>query len=136
MTDQHQRPGGDRLSDAAVARRIVGSLSVAAHHTDERVAERLRAARLRALEAHRPRRGVTARLLATMRAAWSLRPLLRQSVALAAVVVLVFAGDHWTTTSMLLELEEVDAALLTDELPIDAYLDSDFPAWLQQDSSS
>ena len=71
-----------------------------------------------------------------MRAAWSLRPVLRQSVAMAAVVVLVFAGDHWTTSSLLLELEEVDAALLTDELPIDAYLDSDFPTWLQQDSSS
>ncbi|WP_234421614.1 DUF3619 family protein [Parazoarcus communis] len=136
MTDQHQRPRGDTLGDAAVARRIVGSLSVAAHHTDERVAERLRAARLRALEAHRPRRGMAARFLATMRAAWSLRPVLRQSVAMAAVVVLVFAGDHWTTSSLLLELEEVDAALLTDELPIDAYLDSDFPTWLQQDSSS
>ncbi|MDD2874065.1 MAG: DUF3619 family protein [Azoarcus sp.] len=136
MTDQHQRPKGETFSDAAFARRIVGNLSAAAHHTDEAVAERLKAARLRALEAHRPERGTLARLFSAVRAVCSLRPVLRQSVAMAAVVVLVLAGDHWTTTSLVLELEEVDAALLTDELPIDAYLDSDFPAWLQQGSSS
>jgi Protein of unknown function (DUF3619) len=32
------------------------------------------------------------------------------------------------------EIEEVDAAVLTGELPINAYLDEDFLAWLKQSS--
>ena len=31
------------------------------------------------------------------------------------------------------ELEEVDSALLSDDLPIDAYLDQGFDAWVQND---
>jgi hypothetical protein len=39
---------------------------------------------------------------------------------------------HWQQTQRLAEIEEIDAELLTDDLPIDAYLDRGFEAWLKK----
>ncbi|MGC3962096.1 MAG: DUF3619 family protein [Rhodocyclaceae bacterium] len=53
-------------------------------------------------------------------------------LALAAMLALLALGfDHWQTVHRARELEEVDSALLTDELPLDAYLDHGFYRWLQ-----
>jgi hypothetical protein len=38
----------------------------------------------------------------------------------------------WQQTFRVAEVEEVDARLLTDDLPIDAYLDRGFQAWLKK----
>lgn len=61
---------------------------------------------------------------------------LRPAVLVFAVLATVLAGDYWVTWSRVNSLQEVDTALLIDDLPIDAYLDADFKAWLQQDSQS
>lgn len=134
MSDLHRSPEND--IDDAFGRHVAAYLSAGVHDVDDAVAARLSLARRQALAAHRPGRGVLLRLLACGRRALSIQPILRQTVALAAVVVLVGAGDYWSTSAMLAEIEEIDAAMLADELPIDAYLDSDFSAWLRQDSSS
>ena len=40
----------------------------------------------------------------------------------------------WQQSQAVQELEEIDAAVLTSDLPIDAYLDRGFDAWLKRSS--
>ena len=42
-----------------------------------------------------------------------------------------FAFNAWQQTQNIREIEEIDAAVLTDDLPIDAYLDKGFDVWLK-----
>lgn len=58
--------------------------------------------------------------------------------AAAAVLVLglLFAGDYVNTARTQAVQGEVETALLADDLPIDAYLDQGFRAWLLAESSS
>lgn len=61
--------------------------------------------------------------------------LLPRTRVLAALVALVIgmAGVHyWTSHPQADESEDIDAALLFDDLPIHAYLDHGFQAWLEQ----
>ncbi len=104
---------------------------------DAATRERLRAARERALAA---RRLETESVLA-----WadnvlgrvggvgglSLR-LLLPAVFLAISVAAIYT---WQQQQRLAEVEEIDAELLTDDLPIDAYLDRGFEAWLKKRAS-
>ena len=51
------------------------------------------------------------------------------------LVVLVgglLAISGWQQNMRVAEVEEIDALLLTDELPLDAYLDKGFEAWLKK----
>lgn len=101
---------------------------------DATAAERLRAARERALARQR------AELSPAM--AWAdnvvgrvggwggvarriVLPALTLAIALAAV-------QYWQQNQRIAEIEELDAQLLTDDLPIDAYLDRGFQDWLKQ----
>jgi len=105
---------------------------------DEGHAERLRAAREQALAAYRPARagqallasgGGTARLGGL--AGFSLRVLLPLAILAAA-----FAATYaWQQQQRAAELEELDAQLLSGDLPIDAYLDQGFAAWLKRRAS-
>jgi hypothetical protein len=54
-----------------------------------------------------------------------LMPLLMLAAALGAVYT-------WQQNQRLAEIEEIDALLLTDDLPIDAYLDRNFQNWLKK----
>ena len=101
---------------------------------DKRVAGRLRAARERALARQRTEpasalawadhalvllggwRGVAARVV----------------LPFAVLLAVVLGGQAWQQNQRLAELVEIDAQLLTDELPIDAYLDRGFQAWLKK----
>ena len=48
-------------------------------------------------------------------------------------MVLSVTGIYtWQQSQRLAEIEEIDAELLTDDLPIDAYLDRGFEAWLKK----
>ena len=54
---------------------------------------------------------------------------------LLALALLVGAGSaiyNWQQKQRAAELEEIDAGLLTDDLPIDAYLDRGFQNWLKK----
>jgi hypothetical protein len=42
-----------------------------------------------------------------------------------------FGVQQWQAYRQLIELEETDAAILSSELPIDAYLDRGFQNWLR-----
>jgi hypothetical protein len=50
-----------------------------------------------------------------------------------AMLVLALAGlQYWQQNQRIEQIEEIDAQLLTDDLPIDAYLDRGFQSWLKQ----
>ena len=101
---------------------------------DPAIARRLAAARLAALERQHPEPApawkwadnVLGRL-----EGWgglSLRVLVPLALLLAGAVA-IYA---WQQNQRLAELEEIDAQLLSDELPIDAYLDRGFQSWLKK----
>lgn len=58
----------------------------------------------------------------------------RTAVAMAAVLLLALASGFLGELQHVADLEEVDSALLADDLPIDAYLDRGFDAWVQNES--
>lgn len=51
---------------------------------------------------------------------------------IAVLVIGLVAIYGWQQNVRLAELEEVDAQLLSDDLPIDAYLDRGFQNWLKK----
>ena len=92
-------------------------------------ATRLKAARLRAMDAFREPVGfggvaVGARTAQLLRYAFTPRALL----ALPVIALVAFLAIQSTTAEP--DLGELDAQLLTQELPPDAFLDPDFRAWL------
>jgi uncharacterized iron-regulated membrane protein len=103
-------------------------------HLDQATASRLRAARERALARQRPEPAPAlawAYSLVGGFGGWgglSLR-------LLAPLVALVIAGAAlytWQQNQRVAELVDIDAQLLTDDLPIDAYLDRGFQNWLKK----
>lgn len=97
-------------------------------------AERLRAAREQALARQRaapaPALQWADNLLGSV-GGWSgmsLRVLLPFALLLAGLIG-IYA---WQQKQTLAEIEEIDALLLTDELPLDAYLDRGFQDWLKK----
>jgi hypothetical protein len=53
---------------------------------------------------------------------------------LGVLVIGLLAINAWQQTQAGQEIEEIDAAVLTGDLPIDAYLDNGFDAWLKHSS--
>jgi hypothetical protein len=105
------------------------------------LAERLRAARERALEARKPEREPA---LAWARHAaagvvggfggvggFSLRAVLPTLLLVAGLVAIY----SWQRDQRAADAEELDAQLLTADLPIDAYLDRGFETWLKKVSA-
>jgi Protein of unknown function (DUF3619) len=55
---------------------------------------------------------------------------LRPMSAALLLVAALLGADYVTSSLQLDEMEEVDSALLADDLPINAYLDRGFDTWL------
>jgi Protein of unknown function (DUF3619) len=56
---------------------------------------------------------------------------------LLPMAVLIFgliAINQWRDSQVAAEIEEIDTAVLTGDLPLDAYLDKGFDAWLKGSS--
>lgn len=62
-------------------------------------------------------------------------PYLKQALAIVALLVGMWISFYWHSVQYVTELEEVDSALLADDLPPEAFLDNDFFEWLKDDSS-
>ena len=60
----------------------------------------------------------------------------RTLVALIALTVGVMGTYYWNAFQLAQEYEEIDSALLADELPPSAYLDRGFHVWLERVSDS
>jgi hypothetical protein len=59
---------------------------------------------------------------------------LRAVLVAAALVSVIAIAMNWHTTSTGPDIAEIDAQLLTDELPINAFLDQGFDSWLKRGS--
>ena len=122
------------MNESELGRRIREHLNFGLRHLDREVLRRLEEARrgalgaLEAQPAHAP--------------AWQWagaghgsggQAAVRRWLWLAMFVALLGGTLYWQQ-HMTLQEEEVDAALLADELPLDAYLDHGFQAWLERAS--
>ena len=58
----------------------------------------------------------------------------RNLLALGLVVLSLLGVTYWQVVIQANDIAEIDASLLTDELPINAYLDNNFEAWLKRSS--
>lgn len=61
-------------------------------------------------------------------------PYLKQFLAILALLLGMWISFYWHSQEYVGQLEEVDSALLTDDLPPEAFLDNDFFEWLLDDS--
>jgi hypothetical protein len=52
----------------------------------------------------------------------------------AILILGLIAINQWRETQVAAEIDEIDAAVLTGDLPLDAYLDKGFDAWLKRSS--
>ena len=59
---------------------------------------------------------------------------LRNLIAAGLLVLGMMGVTYWQVTMQGSDIAEIDASLLSGELPIDAYLDSGFDAWLKRSS--
>ena len=50
----------------------------------------------------------------------------------AALILALVGIQYWQRAPTVEEIEEIDAALLTSDLPINAYLDKSFDTWLKR----
>ena len=124
--------------DHELAGRIAGYLKQGARDLDPAIADRLLAARKVALSRYQievqPAWAWAVQAaggLAGPRQAGALQML----VAGAALVTALIGFAYWQNyNGQASELAEVDAGLLTDELPISAYLDNGFDSWLKRSS--
>lgn len=62
------------------------------------------------------------------------RRLLDARIWIAVLLILgsVLSFQYWQSVQQVREIEETDTAILTSELPIEAYLDRGFQNWLKQ----
>jgi Protein of unknown function (DUF3619) len=101
---------------------------------DASIAERLRAARELALSRQRPEPVPVLRWADNVFGGFEGWGSLSARVLLPAAALLVaVAGIYtWQENRRVAELVDIDSQLLTDDLPIDAYLDRGFQNWLKK----
>lgn len=58
----------------------------------------------------------------------------RQLIAVAALILGLVGFAYWQSMGPVNDLADIDASLLADELPINAYLDKGFDSWLKRSS--
>ena len=127
------------MNELQLARRIRQILDADAGRIEKRRLERLRAARERALLVQKqaaPAGGVA--WLGSAAAQYldsdSVSRLWLPIGALIVGLALIFQIQSMQPSLSAAEAEEIDTALLTSELPINAYLDRGFDAWLKRSS--
>lgn len=126
-------------SDDELGRKIGRHLDESLSRLDERVQARLLGARKVALARYGEARAaagawawagnVAGRLTGHHPNAW------RYAAGAVALVAAVAGITYWQSHSRPAdELAEIDARILTDDLPINAYLDKGFDSWLKRQS--
>lgn len=103
---------------------------------DARAAARLRAAREAALERRKIESATGHALADNVFGRFGIGGLSLRVIAPLLALAAAFAGTYtWHQQQRTAEVEELDALVLTSELPIDAYLDRGFEAWLKKRAS-
>ncbi|MDD3354268.1 DUF3619 family protein [Zoogloea sp.] len=122
------------MNDQELQRRVRQHLNASAHALPSEISTRLHQARQKALS--RQKVAVPGLSLAGVGQMITSHLTLQRKTALATVCVLLLTLGtgllgEWQHAA---DMEEVDSALLADDLPIDAYLDRGFDAWVQNDT--
>jgi hypothetical protein len=134
-------------SDEQFARKLAARLDQAANDISPGIAYRLQQARARALDGERATavEPQMAHALAggaragRMPGAGGGRPLWAQWrlwTGIAVIVAAAWGWQQWHAYRQVLTYEELDAQILSSDLPIDAYLDRGFDAWLKTSSTN
>ena len=127
------------MNELHVARKVRRFLDAGAGRIDSKRLERLRSARERALllQKQPALHGGVARVgdaLAEYADADAVRRIWLPLAALIVGLAMMVQWQSMQPTMTVAEAEEIDTALLTSELPINAYLDRGFDAWLKRSS--
>jgi hypothetical protein len=124
------QPAVELRSEQQFGAKIRHKLNLANTELDANVADRLFNARQHALSRHTAMVGELS-IVGLGRRFFNLgEDYWRPIAAAAALIAFLVGGDYITSIQRAAELEEVDSALLADDLPINAYLDRGFDTWL------
>ncbi|MFI4923375.1 MAG: DUF3619 family protein, partial [Burkholderiales bacterium] len=121
------------MNEQDLGRKIARYLEQGANRLRQGTLYRLQAARSAALQKYHaePAFGLAGEGLAPSRLRHSQLLSLRFLLPLALVLLSLGGIVYWQTAQQSNDVDEIDAHLLTDDLPINAYLDKDFDAWLK-----
>lgn len=121
-----------------LARKLVQHLDHGVDRVAPEVRQRLQKARNLALSKYRERPETVLGLAGAGQAvAWVTTHRFydaRSLVAIAALVLALVGVAYWQGNNPVAELADIDTSLLTDELPVNAYLDKGFDSWLKRSS--
>jgi hypothetical protein len=121
-----------------VAKTLVHYLDYGVDHIEPSVRDRLAAARRSALSHYREKPAPVLGLAWAGQAAHWLTEhgfhSARLLIPVAALVLATAGVVYWQSTGPANGLTDIDLYLLTDELPINAYLDKGFDSWLKRSS--
>jgi hypothetical protein len=121
------------MNEREFATKVKENLNFGLGRIDAKIAMGLEAARKQALEAYEPAHAHAMQWAGGHggRAHGKHHPM-RRWLSLAMLLVALGGALYWQQTMQ--DEEEVDAALLGDDLPVDAYLDHGFQEWLDRSS--
>jgi hypothetical protein len=121
-----------------LAKKIVQHLDYGVDQLEPRASARLFAARQSALSHYREQPVAVAGLAWAGQVAARITDhrytSTRQLAAISLLVVALAGIAYWQSNGVTNEATDIDTGLLTDELPINAYLDKGFDSWLKRSS--
>jgi hypothetical protein len=118
-----------------LARKLVQHLDNGVDRLAPGVRERLLTARNAALSKYREQPQPVLGLAWAGQAAARMAPSFydtRNLVAVAALVLALVGVAYWQVSAPVNDIADIDTNLLTDELPVNAYLDKGFDSWLKR----
>jgi hypothetical protein len=126
--------------EAAIGQRAHAALEASCAGLPPDIVFRLRQSRERALAAATPRRRLSwlprfAGLPGNLDGGW-LRNGLAPTLGILMLALIAAMASQHSQDERFNESMDIDSALLTDDLPIDAYLDRGFGAWLDSQGRS
>lgn len=123
------------MNEADLARKIAQHLDSGLEQLTGGTLSRLQGARQKALAAYHPKPRTLFGL------AWAghgggeksggFQPLYRAWVPLTALIFSLLLVNYWQNYYQVGDQMEIDALLLAEDLPVDAYLDNGFDTWLE-----
>ena len=126
------------MNEQELAKKIVQHLDQGLGHIRQGTLYKLQSARMAALDRYRkvpqPVFGLAWAGDAAFRLSHSRHFNARNGLALGLLLLSLVGVTYWQLAIQSSDIAEIDASLLTSELPINAYLDSGFEAWLKRSS--
>ena len=119
------------MNEKEFGEKVSRLLQQGADQVDAATAAKLKAVRLQALEHYRAKRPVLG-LATAGEATGGLATYLHRPALWAPALALVLAMGsalYWQQTRQQNDSDDIDALLLSSDLPINAYIDKDFDAW-------